>query len=119
MLNIKQKDIDHRLFERFDATFPASFKGCGGGSENDVELCDVSAAGISIRSNKYFVNNETVELEVDLKDGQSNMVLEGAVVWSQANNLKGWHVGVKLKTIQFMRMSRLYRALNLSLPNEA
>ena len=118
MLKENQKRIDHRLFERLSASFPLSFKGCGGGSENDIALCDVSAQGIGINANKYLVRNESVEFEVDLKDGFPNMTLEGAVVWSRANMQKGWHVGVKLNRIHFMRMSRLYRALHLSTPEE-
>ena len=119
MLNTKQNRVDHRLFERFGADFPVSFKSCGAGSKNDVELHDVSAQGFSISANKYFVNNETVELEVDLQDDQPNMILEGSVVWSQANKPKGWHFGIKINQIKFMRMSRLYRALNLSPLDEA
>lgn len=114
MLSSKQNKMDSRLFERFSSNFPLAFKECGSGPENDIELQDFSAQGLSLTARKYLVNNERIELVVDLQDDQPEMVLEGTVVWSQADEEKGWRIGVKFSPVKLMRMSRLYRALNLT-----
>ena len=106
---ITDESIDHRLFERFPARFPAKFKDARDEFGSILNLRDASAYGARLTTREKLYKKDMITIEVRVTDGHAPMVLKGEVVWSRAQDLKSWDVGVKLSKVDFILMTRLYK----------
>ncbi|HLF19035.1 MAG TPA: PilZ domain-containing protein [Candidatus Omnitrophota bacterium] len=100
---------DNRLFERFQARFPAKFKDARDNFGSVLQLRDACAFGTRLTSKERLFTNDKITIEVDLPDGLAPMVLKGEVVWSKPTGSGNWEVGMKLHRVDLLRMSRLYK----------
>ena len=106
---ITDESIDHRLFERFPARFPAKFKDARDAFGSVLNLRDASAFGARLTTKEKLFKRDIITIEVSVSDGHAPMVLKGEVVWSKAQDLSTWDVGVKLNKVDFILMTRLYK----------
>ena len=109
MLQLTDQEEDKRIFERFDARFPAKFKDTREDFGTKVTLYDASADGVKISTKERLYLHDSVALEVELPDGLEPMTLKGEVVWVQAKDPDIWDVGLKFHQISLMHLSRLYK----------
>ena len=100
---------DRRIFDRFNAPFPAKFKDSRYGTGIGIALHDVSAQGAKIITNSHLYCNDRVTLEINLPDGLNPLILTGGVVWSKSTEANNWDIGVKFDNIRFMHLARLYK----------
>jgi len=102
-------ESERRIFERFSAKFPVKFKDSRDDYGTDVFLRDASASGARIVTIERMFLDDPVDLEVEVPDGGSPMVLRGKVVWSRPANASMWDVGLAFPEVNFIKMSRLYK----------
>ncbi len=100
---------ERRLYERFWARYPAKFKDSRTGYGSNVFLRDASAAGVRINTRERMFLEDSVNLEVELPDGQPPMVISGRVVWSRSVGTATWDVGVQFPQVDFMKVHRLFK----------
>jgi len=100
---------DRRVFERFDARFPARLMDSSEDFGEKIYLSNASARGVKLQSKERFSVNEHIDLEVSLPDGQDPMIIRGEVVWFQGKGDNEWEVGIKFDKIDLMRVMRLYK----------
>jgi len=103
---------DQRLFDRFEAKFPAKLKDTREDFGDMVYLRDASAQGAKLSSKERFYLNDNVALEVDLKDGKYPMLIKGQVVWARNKDRDVWDIGLKFHKISLMHMSRLFESVS-------
>ncbi|MCA9400199.1 MAG: PilZ domain-containing protein [Candidatus Omnitrophica bacterium] len=99
---------EQRLFQRFDASFPARLQGSDSDFGSFIRLTDASAQGIKIRTTAPLNLNDAITLEIKLPYSDNPMLLKAEVVW--ANHVQGsqWEIGLRCPKINLFRMSRLY-----------
>lgn len=103
---------EKRVFERFDARFPAKFKHSPGDYGTDVLLRDASALGVKVSTKDRLFMSDAVSLMVKLPDSQDPLVLNGEVVWTKNSEPNWWDVGLRLHKVNFMEMQRIFRLVN-------
>ena len=113
-----EEEVDNRLFERFQARFPAKFKDARDDFGSVLNLRDASAFGMRLATKEKLYLNDIVTIEIRLPDGHAPMVLKGEVVWSKSTTPASWEAGIKLNKIDLVHMSRLYRYVHPRLPAE-
>ena len=86
-------DNERRVFDRFQASFPAKFKDTRSDFGRDVFLRDVSANGANIITKDRMFFNDRVNLEVELPDGLEPLILSGRVMWSKPS-AANWDIGL-------------------------
>ena len=101
--------VDNRLFERFQARFPARFKDTRDDFGSVLQLRDASAFGGKLISKERLFTNDKITIEVHVPDGHAPMVIKGEIVWAKPTGVDHWEVGFKLHKIDLLRMSRLYK----------
>src|SRR5665213_1896250 len=102
-------DNKRRIFDRFEARFPAKFKDTRGDYGNDVFLRDASANGINILTKDRLFFNDHIALEVELPDGNDPLVLNGRVMWSKPiNDSSMWNIGLQFDEVDPMKMQRIF-----------
>jgi len=116
MSNDTQIKEDRRIFERFSARFPAKFKDSREDYGNDVFLRDASASGAHILSKERFFLDDQLSLEVELPDGGEPMILNGRVVRAKSLDLSFWDIGLEFPQVNFLKMQRLFKLTQESLP---
>jgi len=105
---------DKRIFERFQARFPAKFKDTREDFGSNVYLRDASASGGKLSTKERMYLHDHVALEVELPDGSRPMNFRGEVVWVKNQKYNIWDIGFKFHEIDFMRLSRLYEFISPS-----
>jgi len=103
-------DNERRIFERFQARFPAKFKDTRDDFGNDVILRDASADGVNILTKDRLFLNDRIALEVELPDGNDPLVLSGRVIWSKPTiESSMWDIGLQFDEVNFMKMHRIFK----------
>ena len=103
-------DKERRIFDRFQASFPAKFKYSRGDFGNDVFLKDASADGLNILTKERLFFNDFIALEIELPDGNDPLVLSGRVMWSKPTNEPSmWDIGLQFGEVDFMKMHRIFK----------
>ncbi|MDP8212881.1 MAG: PilZ domain-containing protein [Candidatus Zapsychrus exili] len=106
---LEEQGIDGRLFERFQARFPARFKDTRSDFGDNVRLRDASAQGAKLTTKDRLYLHDSVSVEVKLPDGQDPLVMRGKVVWSKNNDPDNWDIGIRFHKVSLMNMSRLFK----------
>lgn len=100
---------DRRIYQRFDARYPAKYKDTRSDFGDNVMLRDACADGARIRCKDRLYLNDHVALEVELPDGRAPMTLRGRVIWVIKDDESCWDVGVQFHEVNFFGLSRLYK----------
>ncbi|MBF0387927.1 MAG: PilZ domain-containing protein [Candidatus Omnitrophica bacterium] len=100
---------ERRLFDRFEARFPARLRESSIDYGTDVFLQDVSGSGLHITTRQRMFIDDIISLEVKMPDGLDPVVLNGRVRWVHPMQSGSWEVGVEFHKVDFMRMHRLVR----------
>ena len=101
---------DQRIFERFSARFPVKFKDTREEYGTSVFLHDASAQGARLTTHERLFLNDYVSLDVKLPDGTDPLILNGQVVWIKTiEPNQVWGVGLKFRTVDLMKIQRLYK----------
>jgi len=107
---------DNRIFDRFQVRFPVRFKDAREDYGNDVFLRDISAAGVNIHTKNRLFFNDSIDLEIELPDGNDPLALNGRVMWSKpANESSMWDIGLRFKKVDFMNIQRIFKYTYASL----
>ncbi len=101
--------FERRLFDRFEARFPARFRDTSIDYGTDVFLKDVSGTGVHITTRQRMFIDDIISLEVKMPDGLDPVLLNGRVRWVHQVMGDVWEVGVEFHKVDFMRMHRLVR----------
>ena len=104
-----QTIAERRVFERFDARFPAKLQYTREEFGDRIFLRNVSAQGIQFITRDQLFINDSLALEIKLPDSSIPMLLRGRVIWSKKEDISIWDVGLRFHTISLMHISRLYR----------
>jgi Tfp pilus assembly protein PilZ len=108
-------DNERRIYERFQARFPAKFKDTREDFGNDVFLRDACADGVNILTKDRLFLNDRISLEVELPDGNDPLVLSGRVMWSKPTHASSmWDIGLQFDEIDFMKMQCIFKYTNTS-----
>jgi hypothetical protein len=103
-------DNERRMYERFEAKFPARRKGETEEFGANISLLNASADGIRIEAKKALAVDEYISLEVQIPDRSMDpMNVEGTVIWIQDKKENLWNVGVKFHAVNLVHMARLYK----------
>lgn len=105
---------ERRIYERFQARFPAKFKDERGDFGKDVFLRDASASGINILTRQRMFFNDKVALEIEVPNSSEPMVLNGRIVWSKPANTTLWESGMQFDDVKFMKIQRLFSSSAVS-----
>ena len=102
---------DKRLFDRFPTKFPVRFlfKSILRGFGAKVRLNNFSAGGVKITTNMQLSINGSVNLKMDLPDGNEPKTIRGEVIWVKKKSAKTWEIGIKICKIVFMNEWRIYK----------
>ena len=108
---LKNKYIfyDRRLFQRFSSLVPGRIKENTEDFGTKVYLCDASALGAKLTTERHLHPHEHVTIEVDLLDSERPLTLQGEVVWMKPKEFNIWEVGMKFHKVHLMQTARLYR----------
>jgi Tfp pilus assembly protein PilZ len=103
-------DSERRIYDRFQARFPAKFKDTRGDFGNDVFLRDASADGVNILTKDRLFLNDRISLEVELPDGNDPLLLSGRVMWSKPTHESSmWDIGLQFDEVNFMKMRCIFK----------
>ena len=102
---------DKRVFDRFPTKFPVRFlfKSILRGFGTKVRLDNFSAGGVKITTNMRLSINGSVNLKMDLPDGNGPKTISGEVMWVEKKSAKTWEAGIKFCKIKFMNGWRIYK----------
>ena len=103
---------DRRVFERFEARFPARIKDSRYDFGTVISLHNASAQGLNLFSKERFYINDSVILEIKLPDNDEPLTVKGQVLWNKACGPSLWECGIKFYEISLLKMSRLFRFSN-------
>ena len=101
---------DHRIFERFKASFPLRFIDLKRNKEGEAEVQDVSAKGLGIILEEQLAPDTALEMWLDIPDKGEPVYTRGEVVWSKLSQPGKWRAGVALEKADLMGMSRVLRS---------
>jgi hypothetical protein len=99
---------ERRIFERFDARFPAKLKDSREDYGEKVYLRNASAQGALLACKDHLYINDSVTLEVDVPQAAIPVTLRGRVMWVKKDHANFWEVGMKFHQISFMQLAKLY-----------
>ena len=102
---------DRRLFERFNARFPAKIQDSRDSYGTNLYVRDASGTGARLASKERLFVNDSVNIEVKLPDSPNPFIMRGQVKWARFRNNNLWDIGIKYHRVRLMHASRIYRAL--------
>lgn len=100
---------DRRIFERFPAQLPMKFLDVASGNEGRAKICDISAKGVGLVTDRGLVARMPVEVWLEIPDKGEPLYTRGEVVWSEAYGARQYRIGVNLEKADLMGLSRALR----------
>lgn len=100
---------DHRIFQRFNARFPARLLDLTNGNEISAETRDVSAKGIGLALQEDLPANTPLEAWIEVPDQGEPIYARGLAVWSRQDPGSGYRIGMDLERADLMGLSRILR----------
>lgn len=100
---------DRRIFQRFNARFPAKLLDLNTGMEIPAETFDVSAKGIGLVLKQDLAKNTPVEAWIQIPDRGEPLYSRGISAWSRQENESEYRAGLDLERADLMGLSRVLR----------
>ena len=101
---------EKRLFERFEARFPAKLKDSREEFGEKVYLRNACAQGAQLALKDHVYVNDALTLEVQVPKANYPVTLRGKVVWAKRELSNYWDVGLKFHQVSFMQLSKIYES---------
>ncbi len=105
-----KSEKERRLFERFDARFPAKLKDSREEFGEKIYLRNACAQGAQLALKDHVYVNDSLTVEVKIPQANYPVTIRGKVVWVQKDLANFWDVGVKFHQISFMQLSKLFES---------
>ena len=100
---------DQRIFDRFNARFPARFEDSRDDFNSEISLRDMSAQGARLVTRHRLHVNDRVGVQIKLPDGHTQLTLTGQIVWVKSQGFNLWEIGLKFENVSFMALQRLFQ----------
>ena len=93
---------DRRMFKRFAVDLRAEIKHPGAQQGNFGRCCDVSAGGLGLFTQERLIPNVSIEIKLEMYNGQPPFCSQAKVVWSRQAQQGKWRSGLEFSTVDFM-----------------
>jgi len=88
---------DHRIFERFPVMLPLRFLDLKKTKEGAAKTQDISAKGVGFVTNEELAYQTPLEMWIEMPDKGEPLYARGEVVWSVAQGVSEYRIGVNLE----------------------
>jgi len=106
--------LDRRVFERIPLKLSMRFQDLNSHGWGLVETQDVSAKGLGFISEKEVTPYTQLEVWLPLVNKGESFYTRGQVMWSKMLGSNRYRIGVELDKADFMGISQVLRAANIS-----
>jgi len=107
MQNLEARD--RRIFERMPVEFPLKYLDLNADKEAEAQTINLSAAGMELTTNKELLRHTPIDIWLIIPDNGEPFYTKGEVIWSNRAEANRYRVGIKLKEVDFMGLSRVSR----------
>jgi len=100
---------DHRIFQRFNVSLPATLLNLDSGLELSAETTDISAKGIGLALKQEVKAHTPLEAWLHTPDTEEPFYTRGLAAWSRQDGPTGYRIGMDLERADLMGLSRILR----------
>lgn len=103
---------DRRIFLRFPVSLPVRYVNLNLKRKSQAQTVNISANGIGILTNEELIPHTILDIWLHIPENGQPLYTKGEVIWSKQINGHKYRVGICLKKVELMALSRVLNLIN-------